>query len=59
MLIYVAIFLAMNFALTFLVAPQYGVEIYGTAPITLISYVNITALVRSKKQRSLVTPDNL
>lgn len=35
MLIYVAIFLAMNFALTFLVAPQYGVEIYGTKHVLL------------------------
>lgn len=35
MLIYVAIFLTMNFVLTFLVAPQYGVEIYGTKHILL------------------------
>lgn len=30
MLIYVAIFLLMNFLLTFLFSPQYGTEIYGT-----------------------------
>lgn len=35
MLIYVAIFLAMNFVLTFLVAPQHGVEIYGTKHVIL------------------------
>lgn len=35
MLIYVAIFLGMNFILTFLIAPQYGVEIYGTKHVLL------------------------
>lgn len=30
MLIYVAIFLSLNFVLTYLFAPEYGVEIYGT-----------------------------
>jgi energy-coupling factor transport system permease protein len=30
MLVYVAIFLAMNFVLTFLFSPQYGCEIYGS-----------------------------
>ncbi len=30
MVIYVAIFMAMNIVLTFLFSPQYGVEIYGT-----------------------------
>ena len=31
MLIYVAIFLLMNFVLTYLFSPQYGTEIYGTS----------------------------
>lgn len=35
MLIYVAAFLVMNFILTYLVAPQYGVEIYGTKHVLL------------------------
>lgn len=35
MLIYVAIFLGMNFILTYLIAPQYGVEIYGTKHVLL------------------------
>ena len=30
MLVYVAVFLVMNFVLTFLFSPQYGCEIYGT-----------------------------
>lgn len=33
MLIYVIIFLLMNFTLTFIFSPQYGVEIYGTKNI--------------------------
>lgn len=35
MLIYVAIFLAMNFVLTFIISPQYGVELYGTKHVLL------------------------
>ena len=35
MLIYVAIFLLMNFALTFIISPQYGVELYGTKHVLI------------------------
>lgn len=35
MIIYVVIFLATNFLLTFIVSPQYGVEVYGTKHVLI------------------------
>ncbi len=45
MLIYVGIFLAFNFVLTYLFAPQYGTEIYGTKHVlfSLVGNYSVTA----------------